>query len=263
MSKELYLVFGCLGAILIAYVGYRFKALTKSGAIAAVLVGTIVFGFGGYVGAAALLYFFLTGSILSRLPGKVLMSEKQARNWKQVFANGGPAALAVILIYFVPSYRESGTLFFLGALSAATADTWATEIGTRAGKQAYHILTFRPIARGLSGGVSVVGTLGSALGALSFAAITAALLPGDDFLCGLFLVPIVPVVAAAGVIGSILDSVIGATVQAKYRTSDGRIVEQPEANAELLSGISFVTNDVTNILSTIWAGFIAVGLTTL
>ena len=249
--------------MVIALLGYRFKALSASGAIAAVIVGTIIFGFGGYVGAAVLLYFFISGSILSRLPGKLQTGEKQARNWVQVIANGGPAALAVILVHVFPAYRESWTLFFLGTLATATADTWATEIGTRWGKQAYHILTLRPVASGLSGGVSLIGTLASVLGSFSVAILAYALLPGDDFLCGLFLVPIVPVVAAAGVIGSILDSIIGATLQVKYRTTDGRIVERPEPGAERIRGLSFVTNDVTNILSTIWAGCIAVGLTTL
>lgn len=261
--QELYLVWGFFGAQIIALAAYRFKALTGSGVIAAVIVGTIILGFGGYVGAAVLLYFFITGSILTRLPGKQQTGEKQARNWVQVVSNGGPAALAVILVHAFPAYRESWTLFFLGTLAAATADTWATEIGTRWGKQAYHILTFRPIASGLSGGVSLIGTLASVLGSLSVAVLAYLLLPGDDFLCGLFLVPIVPVVAAAGVIGSILDSIIGATLQAKYRTADGRIVERPETGGERIQGLSFVTNDMTNVLSTTWAGCIAVGLTTL
>ncbi len=262
-TQELYLLWGGIGALVIAFLGFRFNALTTSGAIAAFVVGTIIFGFGGYVGAAVLLYFFISGSVLSRLPGKLQTDEKQARNWVQVIANGGPAALAVILVHTYPSYRETGTLFFLGTLAAATADTWATEIGTRWGKQAYHILTFRPVASGLSGGVSLIGTLASILGSLSLAMLAYALLPGDDFLCGLFLVPIVPVVAAAGVIGSILDSIIGATLQVKYHTTDGRIVERPETGAERIKGLRFVTNDVTNLLSTIWAGCIAVGLTTL
>jgi uncharacterized protein (TIGR00297 family) len=262
ITKELYLLWGGLGALVIAYAGYRFHALTKSGAIAAVIIGTMIFGFGGYVAAAALLYFFVTGSILSRLPQRTALIEKQARNWMQVISNGGPAALAVLLVYADPSYRESGTLFFFGALSAATADTWATEFGVRAGKRAYHVLTFQPIEAGLSGGISVIGTLASMIGAISFAAVAYVLLPGDDFLCGLFLVPIVPLIAAAGIIGSILDSLIGATLQAKYRTADGKIVERYLPGGQRISGFPLITNDVTNLLSTTWAGFIAVGITT-
>jgi uncharacterized protein (TIGR00297 family) len=259
-----YIIWGTIGATLIAYLGYRFHALTKSGAISAALIGTIIFGLGGYVAAAAIIYFFLTGSLLSLLPPAEGMSrEKIARNWKQVVCNGAPAALAVMLVYFVPSYRESGTLFFFGAFSTATADTWATELGMRGSKRAYHILSFRPVAKGMSGGVSFAGVLASIVGALSFAVIPFALLPGDDLLCGLFLVAIIPIVAVAGIIGSILDSVIGATLQAKYQRPDGSLTELRETNSRRISGMPFVTNDVTNLLATSWGGLIAVGLTTL
>ena len=261
MENDLYLPLGFCGAVLIAFLGYRFQSLTKSGAVAAVIVGTIIFGFGGYVGAATLLFFFISGSILSRLPRK-LATEKVARDWKQVLCNGGAAALAVLLVHFVPSYRQSATLFFFGSLGAATADTWATEFGTRSTMRTYHILSFRPIERGLSGGVSVAGIIASVVGAFCCSLIPFFLLPGDDFLCGLFLAPVVPIVTAAGVIGSILDSIIGASLQAKYRTLEGKIVEAPQAGAHLLSGVSWITNDVTNLFMTFWAGLIAVGLTT-
>lgn len=261
LSKELYLIWGSIGAIVIAYLGYRFRALTVSGAISGAIVGAVIFGLGGYVAGAVLVFFFLSGSLLSRFPKPDgFPRDKAARNWKQVVCNGAPAALAVMLVHFDPSYRESGTLFFFGALATATADTWATEIGIRRSRKAYHILTFRPMDRGLSGGVSIVGMFASIFGALLFSVIPLWLLPGDDFLCGLFLVAVVPIVSAAGIIGSILDSVIGATLQAKYRRSDGGITEEQISRAEHVSGIPFVTNDVTNLLATTWGGLIAVGL---
>ena len=65
--------------------------------------------------------------------------------------------------------------FGLGTLAAATADTWATEVGTLAGGTPRSIRTLRPVPAGTSGGVSVVGTLASVLGALLLPALALAM----------------------------------------------------------------------------------------
>ena len=61
------LIIGFLLAIIIAVLAYRAHSLNQSGAFAATVVGTIVFGLGGWQWAVLLLTFFITSSILSRL----------------------------------------------------------------------------------------------------------------------------------------------------------------------------------------------------
>ena len=91
------LLYGFILAIVIAYVAYRARSLNKSGAYAATLIGTIIFGIGGWQWAILLLAFFVTSSGLSR----AFKNRKQGLNEKfskgherdagQVFGNGGLA----------------------------------------------------------------------------------------------------------------------------------------------------------------------------
>ena len=89
------------------------KWLTGRGAAAALAVGlATVWGF-GWRGVVLLLAFFVSSSLLS---------EKTTRNERQVIANGGVAAVAAL---------AGSWMAFAGALAAASADTWASEIGRR------------------------------------------------------------------------------------------------------------------------------------
>src|SRR5690606_4086090 len=121
---------------------------------------------------------------------------------------------------------------FVGAFAAAAADTWGTEVGTYFGRPTRSVLTGRRVPPGTSGGVSLPGTAAALLGA---AAVFASALP--------FAVPFLgslrPATAAALVIGggfgaALLDSVLGATVQARYRSPSGALTERAyEAGAPL------------------------------
>ena len=55
---------------------------------------------------------------------------------------------------------------FLASVAAATADTWGTEIGRLSSKNPVDIITFQPLQMGESGGITLVGTLGSFAGAI-------------------------------------------------------------------------------------------------
>jgi uncharacterized protein (TIGR00297 family) len=91
---------------------------------------------------------------------------------------------------------------FAGSFAAATADTWATEIGTLARATPRSIVTLRPIASGLSGGITIPGTIAQLSGAAFIAAVAAFLGFGGAI-----------AVLAGGISGSTIDSVLGATLQ--------------------------------------------------
>jgi len=245
-----------LAASVVALAAYKLRMLSLSGMIAAAIIGGILFGSGGISASVLLMIFFLSGSLLGRLNQK----KGERRNWKQVICNGGVPAIAVIIITLRHDLREEMTLLFLGALATATADTWATEIGTRFGKKFYNIFTFRPTHRGPSGAVSLIGIGASIIGALVIAAISLISFNETDTLCGLVLVKVIPVITIAGTCGALLDSIIGATIQAKYKLPDGSITEVKSEAAVLHSGISFIGNNVTNLIATLWGGVIAIWL---
>jgi len=165
---------GLLFAAVIAAVAYRARALDVSGAVAAWVVGTVTFGLGGWPFALPLLTFFTSSTLLSRWrrhSKEALGFEKGGRRDSgQVLANGGIATLCVLTYAFLPStISHHAYAMYLAAFAAANADTWATEIGAAVGGVPVSIVTFRRVPVGMSGGVSLTGTLGLVAGALVIA----------------------------------------------------------------------------------------------
>ena len=128
------LIYGFLLAILISSLAYKAHSLSKSGAIAAFFIGTIIFGIGGWQWAILLLTFFITSSVLSRSfkKRKQNLDEKfskgSERDAGQVFGNGGIATFFAALNFFYPN-EPILWLCFSASLAAVNADTWATELG--------------------------------------------------------------------------------------------------------------------------------------
>lgn len=207
------ILYGLLLATLIAYLAYRVHSLNRSGAFAATLVGTIVFGLGGLQWAIVLMVFFITSSGLSRAfkKRKQGLNEKfskgSERDAGQVFGNGG---LATIFVLVHALYPESiaGWAGFAASLAAVNADTWATELGVLNPTAPRMITDWRKrVEKGTSGGISFFGTLASLFGA-AVIGLPAALFTGN---WSLF-----PLISVAGLAGSLFDSLLGATVQAMY-----------------------------------------------
>jgi uncharacterized protein (TIGR00297 family) len=209
LSLAIGLLLGCCAA----GAAWVFKALSTGGAIAAALLGTVVFGLGGLPWAIVLLTFFFTSSLLSFCfkGRKVIISEKYAKGERrdagQVLANGGIAGICVILHVCFPN-SILPWLGFTASLAAANADTWATELGILSPNEPLLIFSNRRVARGTSGGVSLAGTLASFTGALTVC-MAAGILSG---------LPIIQVflLALCGLAGSLIDSTLGATIQAIY-----------------------------------------------
>ena len=210
------LIIGFLLAILIAYLAYRARSLNRSGAYAAFVVGTVIFGLGGLRWAILLLTFFITSSGLSRAfkNRKKEANEKYAKGGQrdagQVFGNGGIATLFAALHFFYPEATWPW-LGFAASLAAVNADTWATELGVLNPTAPRLITDLRKVVeKGTSGGVSWVGTLASLAGA-GIIGLEAALLNPSGVNWVFFIL-----VTLAGLLGGLFDSYLGATTQAIY-----------------------------------------------
>lgn len=179
------------------------KWLTPGGAIASAAVGAAVLWGAGVAGLALLFTFFITGSVLTRMSG----GPGGQRTARQVLANGGVAAAAAL------GGSWAGTA---GALAAATADTWATEVGSYSKTPPRLITSGAPVAAGTSGGVTLLGTAGALAGALLIGALAAGLGPGG-WRAALS-------TTGAGFIGMMGDSLLGATVQDKKPWIDNDVV---------------------------------------
>jgi uncharacterized protein (TIGR00297 family) len=243
-----------LCAAAVAYAAYRARSLSRSGAIAAFAVGTIAFGIGGWQGACVLFAFFIPSTLLSRY-GKARkraltdIGKQGARDAAQVLANGGIASLAMLLW---PHFGAPAAAAFAGAFAAASADTWATEIGTLARGKPRSILNFAPLATGLSGGITWQGSLAQIAGA--FVVALAAWL--------VHLAPLVPVLLA-GVAGSLVDSLLGASAQTlRYCPACERDCEiDPHTcgtRASVRRGFAWMDNDAVNLSATLAGAALAV-----
>jgi len=218
------LIIGFFLALIIAYLAYRVRSLDRSGAFAALVVGTVIFGLGGLRWAILLLTFFITSSALSRMfkSRKREANEKYAKSGQrdagQVFGNGGIATLFAALHFIFPQAAWPW-LGFAASLAAVNADTWATELGVLNPTAPRLITDLRKtVEKGTSGGISLVGTLASLAGA-GIIGLLAALLPALSVVegaptginWGIFFW-----VTIAGLLGALFDSLLGATVQAIY-----------------------------------------------
>lgn len=245
---------GALLAAGIAAAAFRARSLSASGALAAFIVGTLTFGIGGLPAAAVLLAFFVPSTLLSRL-GKArkrelagIVAKAGARDAWQVVANGGAAAAAMLLsLHFGAPLLAA----FAGAFAAASADTWGTEIGTLARGKPRSILTLRPLETGLSGGITLQGTLAEFGGAALVAAVASAT----------GVAPFLPVFVG-GAAGAFVDSLLGASAQAlRWCPQCRRDCEtNPHACGSATTvrrGVAWIENDAVNLAATLSGAAIA------
>jgi uncharacterized protein (TIGR00297 family) len=252
-----------LGAALSAFVAlasYKVKFLTKSGSAATFLLAAFIFGFGGLKWSIPIMAFFIFSSLLSKVKKgikreveMVYFEKTGVRDHWQVAANGGLGGILVLLNAVYPSGLFY--IIYVSSLSAVCADTWATEIGTLRKTGTYNILTFRKIEQGMSGGVSLTGTLGGMLGSFVIS------------LSGIWWIEsnisqYIAVVVFAGVFGSFIDSLLGAAFQAQYRCEIcGKITEKSyhcKTETAPAKGLSWLNNDMVNFLSGTCGGIIVI-----
>ncbi len=186
--------------------------LTVAASVTAGIVGFLVLVGGGYAGLSLLVTFFVLGVLATRhqrankaqVSGNEPDSEK--RKASQVLANGGVAAMVGLISLLDPTHRSLYVLMMAASLSAATADTLSSELGTVYGKRFFNILHFRKEERGLDGVVSVEGTLLGLAGSTIIAGIYALFVGLDrGFL----------VIMITGTAGNLFDSVLGAALERK------------------------------------------------
>lgn len=261
-TRYLILLIAYALAALIGYLGYRARALTLDGAVAACLVGGTVFGFGGLGCAILLILFFASSSLLSFFKSGDARKQRAAETFEkggrrdaaQVIANGGVASLAALFLGLTSG--STALLFFgafVGAVAAATADTWATEIGVLSTSEPRLVTTGKPVPPGTSGGITWLGSLAAMTGALllGLAAALMSLFP-------IFSLPAVPPFSLAlagllgGTTGMLADSLLGATLQASYlcpqcdKPTESR-VHSCGTSTELMRGLPMVNNDLVNV----------------
>ncbi len=257
---KLWVLFWIFFALGFAGLAYRGKSLSLSGMFGAMAMGAIIFSIGGMAWMLPMAAFFILSTLISKI-GKTrkklaaLMAEKHdVRDIYQVYANGGVGFFLSIGFYFTqdPIFYYA----YLAALGAAAADTWATEFGTLLGKRPRKITNLKLVSPGESGGITIAGTVASLGGALSI------VLTGIIFMPDIYPKQLLFIVMA-GFFGALIDSLIGATVQAKYQCPHCKKITEKrhhckDYNTELIAGISWINNDFVNLMCTASGALIAI-----
>ncbi len=245
--------------------------LTKRAAMTAFAIGIILWMIEPLF-FIVLLTFFVSSSLLSKLhahkkkEAQERVAKGSTRDVHQVLANGS-AGLIVAFVYAISSFvalpswiQLSAAFSVIAAFAAPNSDTWSTEIGMLSTSKPRWIIDLRKVVEpGTSGGITSKGTTAAAVGGL--------LVAGTGFLLGAALglfsvfeprhwLAFILVVTAA-FLGSIVDSVVGATVQATFRCqSCGKETEKRvhcSKPTTLLRGTNWIDNDAVNFIASAFA----------
>lgn len=259
-------------SILMGWGGYVKKALSKGGMIGAIIVGTAIFGLGGWLWGSLLIAFFISSSLLSffKAANKEAVAAQfdkgSQRDFSQAMANGGVGAVITLLNTIWPG--EGWWYAFLGAMGSVNADTWATELGILSEEQPRLITTGEIVPTGTSGGITILGTLAALAGGAFIGLVAWFLSIINQKLTlkkrvsqpGRF----ITIAGLGGLAGALIDSWFGATEQAIYycdicaketEQKNHRVCGDTPTRA--LRGFYWFDNDAVNFISAIFGAFIA------
>lgn len=222
-------------SMLVAYLAFLLKWITLDAVKPVIILGTVTLGFGGWWLALALIYFFISSTLLSSLRKRLYPEDERdlspgassaphyRRDGFQVWANGFWVA-TFVTVWFLTGI-DTFWIASLAVIASATSDTWATEVGTiRPGKTRL-INNFRLVEPGTDGGISSKGILAALLGSFSTALF---ILPVFGYI-----VVTATIVFVSGFLGSLVDSLVGAFYQNRkeddIQESGGHLSRSPEA----------------------------------
>ena len=274
MEERTRLIVAVMLATLMSAYGYRKRSLNKSGAAFALLVGfvscsaSVTFGL-------VLIAFFIGSSRVTKIGAKKKAKIEDGhqvggnRNWIQVLANGGVGTYLAAAYWY--RTRQTGLdpelpldfatrpaesmvqAAYLSAYACCNADTWASELGVLS--KATPILVTRPWRRvpaGTNGGITTLGTMASLMGGLLIGLVywglSVALEPVGTPPVARW--PLAVLGAATGVAGSLIDSLLGATLQySGFCESKKLVVEKPGETVRHLSGLNVLDNHQVNFFA--------------
>ena len=186
----------------VTFTAYFAHAVDRSGAVAGVLLATVLYVYAAWPGLVMLGGVMVIGMAVTRLG----YARKEAlgvgegsggrRGIGSVVANAGAGVLFAFLAVTTP-YAEPFTIAMVAAFATSLFDTTATEFGQAFGRRHLLVTTWRAVPEGTTGGVSVAGILAGVL--------TATALAGVGWGMGL--------IAGAGALAVIFGAFCGSTLE--------------------------------------------------
>lgn len=219
------LLLGLTFCTILAVVGHRKGALNRSGAIASWVIGMTIILLMGVPWLVLILVFFVVAVAATRYKYKakkamgVAEERLGARSWQNVMANGMSP-----LLFVVSEFISPGAIFvagYLGAISTAMADTMSSEIGMTSHSDPWLITNLKRVKPGTHGGVSLLGTGASLVGCLVVGVFAWSM--RIETKAEWSILSVILICAAGGIVGSTVDSVLGAVFELKGKMSNSQV----------------------------------------
>lgn len=201
-------------SLLLSAIAWKTGMLTTDGAVAAGAVLLAIGIMGSLDWLLMLVVFAALGFAVTKLSfnkkkEKGLQEGKHGeRNWKNIIGVSLAPAIVAIANFVFPGYTDIMAVAYLGSIAVAASDTVASELGVK-DPRAWLITTLKRVDAGTNGGVSIFGLVVSLIASIAVSVIGWLVLFHD--ISWLLLIPM-----AAGMIGNLLDSLFGATIEDKY-----------------------------------------------
>ena len=198
---------------LLGKVCHHIGLLTSGGATAAFLIGAMI----GILGSTRWLFLLVIFALLAFIATNFKLSKKTQmgvqegthgeRRAKNIIGVGLPPLLVAVIDFIVVGHTDIMSVAFIATIAVAAADTAASELGINDSK-VWLITNFKRVPPGTDGGVSIRGTIVSAIASITFSLVGYLVIFGT--LNTQFLIP-----ALCGILGCFMDSIIGATLETK------------------------------------------------
>ena len=240
-------------SIIIFLVVFYFRAIDYTGSLISMFMVFCYSFFGGSSALLFLLFEYFTIFIISfykKVRFKI-NNKLEKKNYLQILVNGSIGTLFVIFYGIIGDL--SLLIISLISISGAFIDSISSDIGVLTKKNTYDIVKFKKIPKGISGGVSFLGTISSMIFAFI---ISLFMYLKFKFGFNYFIISFSLIF-----LQTIIDSVLGSLLQVKYYCSKcKKIVEKRVCcglNSIKISGYNCVDNNLVNFISSVIIVFIA------
>ena len=212
------------------------KLLTPWGYLNALILGVLVWGTLNWQGYAIVMLFFLGGSALTfvgieQKEAEGIAEERSGvRGAGNVWGSALTASICAIATLFVDaSWQELFVLGYVASFCTKLSDTTASEVGKAYGKTTYLITTLKIVPRGTEGAVSLEGTLAGIVASIILAAIAW----------------VIGMISPLGIVWCVVAAFVATTIESLI-------------GATLESRLSWLTNDLVNLINTIIGAIVAI-----
>lgn len=214
----------------------------------------------GYVFLVTAVVLFAAEAVIARITRKRYSGEAAAEGEAEKHGRGGGQIFvnSIIVLVFTLLYKTLGiqALAFVAfaVLTEEFTDSVASDVGKLSKKPPVDILRFKRTQTGISGGISLIGSIAAVVCAAAGAAL--------PFIFFKFDIRAFFVIAGVAVLGMYVDSMLGASIQALYKCDKcGTLTEKAEhcdEGATLVKGVRIINNSVVNLLSAAVCAAVAV-----